>query len=80
LPSLFDSRAFVHFRAGEMDAALEDCNAALAIAPKLASSLFMRGIVRLRLGHADEGQADLLAAREIDPSIDGIYARFGVHP
>src|SRR5262249_15337406 len=54
-----DSLGFVYFRMGDLDKAIAAYNAALAKAPKLASSLFMRGVIELRKGQNDLGQTDI---------------------
>jgi tetratricopeptide (TPR) repeat protein len=76
----FDSRAMVHFRAGRLDDAMRDLNAALAIEPELAQTLFMRGIVAARQGNVPASRKDLAAARMLTPSIDRYYARYGLKP
>jgi tetratricopeptide (TPR) repeat protein len=75
-----DSRALVNFRAGRMDQAKSDLDAALAIDPEIPSSLFLRGIVLGRLGQKAAGDADIAAARKLYPGIDQDRARYGLHP
>jgi tetratricopeptide (TPR) repeat protein len=77
--SVLDSRAMVYFRMGRMEDALADLDAALAIAPGQAASLFMRGVIRKRRGLAGAA-ADLAAARLMSPQIDKDYARYGIKP
>ena len=74
-----DSRAFVYFRLGQFNKAVVDENAALEIKPKLAGSLYIRGLSRRRLNDAG-GDADLAAARLIDAKVADTYARLGVSP
>lgn len=76
----YDSRAMIHFRAGRLDDAMKDLNAALAIEPELAPTLFMRGIVAARQGNAAASSSDLAAARMLTPSVDRYYARYGLKP
>jgi len=76
---VLDSRAFVEFRLGRFKDAIQDYNAALAKDPKLTSSLYMRGVSRLRAGDA-AGRSDISAARNADASIAGQYASYGVTP
>ncbi|ODP36922.1 DUF3857 domain-containing protein [Sphingomonas turrisvirgatae] len=72
-----DSRAMVYFRMQRMDEALADLDAALETAPELASSLFLRGIIRKRRGDAGAAE-DLAAARLISPQIDKRFGRWGI--
>ena len=80
-PAYFiDSRAMVHFRAGRLTKALADYDRALKLVPELSPSLFMRGIVNKALGNSAQSAADLAAARKLDKSVDGFFARFGIKP
>lgn len=75
-----DSRGFVHLKRGDFQLAHADFDAALAQDPKLPSSLYGRGLARLRLGQTDEGQADLAAASAIDAEIAAFYDKNGLKP
>ncbi|UZK65991.1 DUF3857 domain-containing protein [Sphingomonas sp. M1-B02] len=77
--SIYDSRAMVYFRMGRMEEALADLDAALDLAPAQDASLYLRGVVRKRMGNkaADE---DLAAARMMSARIDEDYARYGIKP
>ena len=75
-----DSRAMVNFRAGRLQAALDDYNAALELDPGFASPLFMSGIVLSRLHQPDMAAERLRAARILYPNIDQYYQRFGIKP
>ena len=74
-----DSLAFIYFRQGRFDDALTQYNAALTADPKQTPSLFMRGIVKLRLGDAS-GQDDIAAATSADKNVAGQFAGWGVKP
>ena len=76
---VLDSRALVFAQMGRWDEALEDLDAALAQQPDLAPSLYLRGVVRTRLG-APGAADDLEAARTMRPGIAKDYARYGVAP
>jgi tetratricopeptide (TPR) repeat protein len=76
----FDSRALVHFRRQEWDAALADYETAIALAPDAAHQRFGRGLTLLRLGRHEEGAAAIAEAQQLDPSIEDRYAGFGVTP
>lgn len=75
-----DARCFLGYRMGQYAAAIADCTAALARNPKLASSLYVRGLAKMKSGDAAGGQADLTAAAALDPSIADTYANYGVAP
>jgi tetratricopeptide (TPR) repeat protein len=75
-----DTRGFVHFRRGEFGLAIDDYEAALKLHRRLASSLYGRGLARLRLGQEADGQADLAAAAKIEPGIAARYAGWGAAP
>jgi tetratricopeptide (TPR) repeat protein len=76
---VLDSLAFVHFRQGRLNEALQGFNEALAKNPKQVESLYMRGIVRLKLSDPG-GQADLDASQSQDRSIAARYEGWGVQP
>lgn len=76
----YDSRAMVHFRAGRLAEARADLDSALAIAPELAATRFMRGIVAARLGDRRAAADELAAARRLNPVIDRFFARYGIKP
>ena len=60
--------------------ALKDFDVALAIAPKQAPSLYCRGLTKLRMGDTAGGNADIEAAKKLNPKIADTYARYGVKP
>ncbi|WJY18039.1 DUF3857 domain-containing protein [Alteriqipengyuania flavescens] len=77
--NVFDSRAMMHFKLGDHDAALADLDAALELDPSQEASLYLRGVVRLAEGDA-AGMDDIRAARRIWPAVDTIYAGYGITP
>ncbi|MGA7675141.1 MAG: tetratricopeptide repeat protein [Rhizomicrobium sp.] len=80
-PAAQDSRALVYFRLGKNDLAIGDASGAIAFAPgKLPSSLYVRGLARLREGNLKDGKADVAAAEKLDPDIASRYAKWGVKP
>lgn len=79
-PRTLDSRGLVYLRLGRLDDALSDYDAAIKARPKAASSLFGRGLVKLRKGANQDGEADLAAARAIDAKVDTEYADYGLEP
>ncbi|WP_294330601.1 DUF3857 domain-containing protein [uncultured Sphingomonas sp.] len=75
-----DSRAMVYFRLNRLDQSLNDLNAALDQRQGAAASLYMRGVVEMRLGKKSEAAADLADARLLNPEVDTDYARWGIKP
>jgi tetratricopeptide (TPR) repeat protein len=63
---IFDSRAFVHMRAGRWEAAITDYTAALAADPKMTSALYGRATAREQTGDTAGRTQDLAAYREQD--------------
>ncbi len=76
----WDSYALVALRGGRLDDALRRYDQALTLSPKLAPSLYARGITRLRAGDKDHGQADIAAAKALDPAVDEELTAAGVIP
>lgn len=72
-----DSRALAYVRLERWEDALADLDAALDIAPRMAASLFLRGVVRAKLGKPG-AQEDLAAARMYHPPVDAAYRRLGI--
>jgi tetratricopeptide (TPR) repeat protein/predicted aspartyl protease len=76
--SFLDSRAWVYLRQGKPNKALADFDRGLAIRADGAWSLYGRGLAHLGLGDAQRGQADLAAARKLNPHIDADIQRSGL--
>ena len=76
-PPVLDSRAMGYFRLGRYEDALRDLNAALSVSPDLNPTLLMRGVVRRAMGDRG-GQDDIRAALAREPSLERLYARFGI--
>ena len=57
-----DSRAFAYFRNQQYAEAIADANAALAISPRQATSLYVRGLAEMKSGNQTAGAADIAAA------------------
>lgn len=74
-----DSRALVRFRLGLLDESIADLNAALAVWPGLAPSMYLRGVVRLSAGDA-AGRQDIATALSMQPQLAEFYARHGIVP
>ena len=77
--SVLDSRALMHYRAGNMDAAMADLDAALRKEPSIAASMYLRGVIRLEQGD-NGGMEDIEQAQRIAPMIARQYGYWGVVP
>jgi tetratricopeptide (TPR) repeat protein len=73
-----DSRGFAHLKLQMYKEAIADYDAALAIEHELASSLYGRGVAKLRLGDEAGGRADIAAATEKRSNVIGEFARYGI--
>ena len=76
-PLFWGNRGFTNFRLGNFDNAISDFNEALRMRPRLTDSLYLRGLSTLKKGDSS-GNADVAAAKEIDPSIEEEYIGYGV--
>jgi tetratricopeptide (TPR) repeat protein len=74
------SRGVVRLRLGDYDKSIVDFDAALALRPDSAWSLYGRGIAKIRRSRAAEGQADMSAAAAVSPEIAEDFARRGITP
>jgi tetratricopeptide (TPR) repeat protein len=59
-----DSLAFTYLKLGDLDRALAEYNTALELNPKIAGSLYGRGITKLRKGDVSAGKTDIEAAKK----------------
>jgi len=78
-PNAFDSRGLVYLKLNNPRAALADYEAAVRLGEN-AHFVYGRGIARLQLGFADDGQADLQRAIELESDIAETYAAYGIGP
>jgi tetratricopeptide (TPR) repeat protein len=82
---LLRNRSLVYLRLGDLDQAIADDDAALGQSDSVATEeraypLYLRGLAELRKGLKSQGQADLTAARQLQPDIDKHYASMGLTP
>jgi tetratricopeptide (TPR) repeat protein len=75
-----DSRGFAYLRMGKIEKAIRDFDDSLKLNPKNASSLYGRGIAKLRQGKNSEGQAEIAAATALRPQIGDFFNRHGLTP
>lgn len=78
-PNTFDSRGLVYLKLNDPRAALADYEAAVRLNEN-AHFVYGRGVARMQLGLAAEGQADLQRAMELESDIGETYAAYGVSP
>jgi tetratricopeptide (TPR) repeat protein len=77
-PNYLDSRGWVYLRLGKYKKALSDFDRSIEYRPEGAWTLYGRGLTKTRLGDAAQGEADLTAARKLQPDIDLKVARAGL--
>ena len=77
-PAIIDSLAFVHFRLGHFAEAIAAYDRAIAIAPNIAPSLYVRGLAYIRQGEKAKGEADIAAATRADPNVAEAFRTMGV--
>jgi hypothetical protein len=65
---------------GDNKAAIADDTAAITADSGDPASLYIRGIAKHRDGDTAGGDADIAAAKAIDPKIAATYAGYGVTP
>ena len=57
---------------------IADYDAALRINPKQASSLYGRGMAKLKTGNSDDAARDIAAAKALQADIAEEFASFGI--
>ena len=74
-----DSRGFLYLRLGRLDEAIADYDAALKTNPRLAGSLYGRGLAKRKKGDQAGGDAEIAAARAIQADIAEEFAKYGMN-
>ena len=77
-PLALDDRGTVYLKMNKIDAAIADYNAALAINPRIESSLYGRGLAEFKNGDRGASQRDIAAAKAIDPDVANEFAELGL--
>lgn len=77
---IVDSAGLVALRQGRFGDAITTYDTVLKGAPTLASSLYGRGLARIRNGDKAAGEADIAAARERSATVTFDYADIGLKP
>lgn len=75
-----DSRGFAYFRMGRYEKAIADFDEVMNRNPTAAGSLYLRGLAKRMRHDSADGDADIAAARTIDPKVADRYAGYGVNP
>ncbi len=70
------ARGFTYIRLELYRTAILDYDAALAVKADNAQHLYARGTAKLRAGDEEGGNADIAAAKAIDPKIEATFARY----
>lgn len=70
------ARGFTYIRLGLYRTAILDYDAALTVKADDAEHLFARGTAKIRAGDVEAGEADLAAAKAIDPKAEAVFARY----
>jgi predicted Zn-dependent protease len=69
-----------HVAKGDFSVAIADCSHSLDLSPNGARALYLRGLAKLKSGDAGGGNADIAAAKAIEPNIAAFYAPYGLTP
>lgn len=77
-PAYLDSLGLIQFRLGRYAEAVETYAKAAAEMPKSAETRYGLGLARKRNGDVAGGDADIAAAKAIDPEIAAQFAKFGL--
>jgi tetratricopeptide (TPR) repeat protein len=72
----YGSRALVYLKLGDFDKAIADYDYAIKRDPKLARSLYGRGVAKQKKADSAGGNADIAAAKAITPEIADEFARY----
>ena len=77
-PAYLDSLGMVELRLGNYPESIKAYEQAVAQKPRSAWSRYGLGLAKIRSGQTDAGNAELVAARTIDPQIDTRAAKYGL--
>ena len=77
-PAYLDSLGLVELRLGHYPESIKAYEQAIAQMPRSAWSRYGLGLAEIRNGQTDAGNADLVAARALDPKIDAQTAKYGL--
>jgi tetratricopeptide (TPR) repeat protein len=74
----YDSRGLTYLKLRQWNAAIADYSSALQLDSTLVSSLYGRGLAKLRSGDLAGGKADIAAATSMEANIERVFAGYGV--
>jgi len=74
------SRGLAYLRTGDYDKAMKDFDTLLVAQPKNPWALYGRGLTKVRKGLAEEGQADIVASKLVNPGVADEAAKHGLTP
>jgi clan AA aspartic protease (TIGR02281 family) len=77
-PAYLDSLGLVQLRLGHYPESIKAYEQAVALGPGSAWSRYGLGLAKVRSGQPDAGNADLVAARALDPQIERHASKFGL--
>jgi tetratricopeptide (TPR) repeat protein len=69
-----------HFHKGEFASAIDNYNQALTLWGEYPQALYGRGVAKMRNGDLPGGQADIDAARKLQPDIEAEESKLGIKP
>jgi tetratricopeptide (TPR) repeat protein len=78
--AVLGSRGLVRLRLGNYDKAIADYDESLRLAPKNASSLYGRGIAKLRKNKTADGEADVAHATALSSTVADEFKDRGITP
>jgi tetratricopeptide (TPR) repeat protein len=76
----YDSRGDSHFHKGDFATAIDDYDHALKLWPQYPQAMYGRGAAKIRNGDRVGGQADIDAARKLQPDVESAEAKLGIKP
>jgi hypothetical protein len=59
--------------------AIADYNSALRLTPRLPTALYGRGFAKIKAGNSKSGNADFVAAKNLDQNIETEFTSYGLH-
>jgi tetratricopeptide (TPR) repeat protein len=77
-PAYLDSLGLVELRLGHYPESMKAYEQAVAQMPRSAWSRYGLGLAKIRSGQTDTGNADLVAARSLDPQIETRASKYGL--
>ena len=74
------NRSLVYLRLGQLDRSIADATGAIGLQARSGNPLYVRGLAELRQGLTTKGQADIAAAKKLQPDIARHYEAMGLKP